>query len=270
MPRTALLFPVERRRSDVRLRRSRTRVILLGLGLGLPAFLIPLLRAERRHRLRVERELHRLSNQLLTAQEDERARIGRDLHDDIGQQLALIAVEFDLLKASCGEGVTAAALDGSGLAGRIRTVAADVHEIARRLHPARLEHLGLVDAVRGLGHEMERLHGVEVAVSAVRWPAQTPQWLGACLYRVAQEALQNVMKHSGAQAARLVLDGSSRVLKMTIMDGGRGFEPAAIGGTGLGLLSMRERLRAVGGTLALHSVPGHGTRIEATVPRPRR
>jgi signal transduction histidine kinase len=270
MSNTAILLPIERRRDGVRSRRSLAQVVLVGLGLALPSVLIPLLWAERRRRARVEQELHRLSIQLLTAQEDERARIGRDLHDDIGQQLALIAVELDLLRGSSDEGVTAEALDGSGLAGRIRTVATDVHEIARQLHPARLEHLGLVEAVRGLGREMERLHGVEVEVSAIRWPGETPRWLGACLYRVAQEALQNVMKHSGARTTRLVLDGSSRELKMTIADRGRGFEPAVVNGAGLGLISMRERLRAVGGTLALRSVPGRGTLVEATVPRPGR
>lgn len=271
MPNTLLLSSDRRPRNGRRSRRDRFRAGLLGLGLGLEAILILVLWAERRRRIRGEQALHRLSAQLLTAQEDERGRIGRDLHDDIGQQLALLAVELDMLEARSKAGASAATRGVADLGGRVRTVATDVQEIARRLYPARLDHLGLVEAVRSLGHSVARRHGVDVEVSAVRWPAETPRWLGSCLYRVAQEALQNVVKHSGAHSARVALQGSSRVLKLTISDGGRGFEPEAdLAGAGLGLASMRERLRAVGGTLALHSVPGHGTRIEAIVPRPER
>lgn len=249
--------------------RDRFRAGLLGLGLGLEAILILVLWAERRRRVRGEQALRRLSAQLLTAQEDERGRIGRDLHDDIGQQLALLAVELDMLAARGEAGGRSVPSGVADLGERVRTVATDVQEIARRLYPASLDHLGLVEAVRSLGHSVQRRHGIDVEVSAVRWPDETPRWLDSCLYRVAQEALQNVVKHSGAHAARLSFQGSSRELKLTVSDGGCGFEPETeSAGTGLGLASMRERLRAVGGTLTMHSVPGHGTRIEAVVPRP--
>jgi signal transduction histidine kinase len=247
-------------------KRWRKQKIALTLGVGLQAVLIAILWAERRRRVRGQRELHRLSGQLLTAQEDERGRIARDLHDHLCQQLALLAIELDVLEAQRSEPADPSA---AALGDKARAIAADVHALARELHPARLEHLGLVGALRSLALEVERMYQLRVNVVTVNWPAKLPRGLVYCLYRVAQEALQNVLKHSHAEAAHLTLHGTPQKLRLTISDDGWGFDvETGSPQHGLGLASMRERLRAVGGTLAISAAPGRGTRLEAQVPRP--
>lgn len=241
---------------------KRNEVMVLALGAGLQAVLIAILWAERRRRMQGQQELRRLSGQLLTAQEDERGRIARDLHDHVCQQLALLAIELDV-QDPLGGG------DVESLGDKARTIAADVHTLARELHPSRLEHLGLLGAVRRLGLEVERLHRLRVKVAASDWPAELPRGLVYCFYRVAQEALQNVLRHSRAETAHVAFRATRHGLRMTVADDGCGFDTgAATARGGLGVASMRERLRVVGGTLTIHAAPGRGTRLRAEVPRP--
>jgi signal transduction histidine kinase len=223
-------------------------------------------RATQARRL-AEADLARLSGGLLKMLEAERTKIARELHDDISQQLAVVALELDAL-ASLPSNAPAELRPGiAALAQRVRSVAADVQHVTRGLHPVRLEYLGLVPAVRALGHDMEH-YGLRIDVSGNDWPEELPAAVALSLYRVTQEALHNAAKHSGADAVRVTFQGSKTTLRLTVSDAGVGFEPHRTETvTGFGLMSMRQRLRAIGGSLSVHSAPGHGARIQAVIPR---
>lgn len=213
------------------------------------------------------RDLQALTGRLLEAQEAERRRIARELHDDINQSLALLAVELDLLgRAPPGSnGRTAEQL--AGLSARVKEVSSAVHDLSHQLHPSKLEHLGLLAAVRGLCGELNAHHGLDVRFADRDLPGGIPPATALCLYRIAQEALRNVARHSGTTRATVELDGTAAGIRLRVSDHGAGFDPAAVGATGgLGLVSMRERLAAVGGEIAIDSRPGGGTRIDAHVP----
>ena len=214
-----------------------------------------------------QRELRTLTARLLQAQETERRRIARELHDDLNQSLALIAVELDLLaRDTTGPG---AAHNGrvQELSARVKELSSAVHELSHRLHPAKLEQLGLVTSVRGLCNELGHVHGLGIEFAAEQVPSSIPDDTALCLYRIAQEALRNVIKHSGARHARVELRGSSDSISLRISDDGSGFEPdSAAGKEGLGLVSMRERLRLVGGEITVDSRPSGGARIDVRTP----
>jgi signal transduction histidine kinase len=202
-----------------------------------------------------------LGARLLEAQETERARIARELHDDISQQLALLATDLELLRATPPDtaGVTSRAW------GRVQTLAASVHDLAYRLYPAKLRLIGLVPALQSLQREMERSVIVMNFVHD-NIPRALPPDVTLCLFRVAQEALQNAVKYSAAREVSVSLQGTPDGLDLMIADDGVGFDVDSAWGKGLGLVSMSERLEALNGTLQVHSAPGVGTRIFVTLP----
>ncbi len=215
-----------------------------------------------------EDDLTRLGGGLLKVQEAEWARIARELHDDISQQLAVVALELDALERGPPDSASQRRAQVSALAQRVRSVAADLQRVTRALHPARLEHLGLVPAVRALGRDMEH-HGVRIDVSETEWPGTLPSAVALSLYRVAQEALHNSTKHSGTDAISVAFRGEDNSLTLTISDAGVGFEPQSASALhGLGMVSMRQRLRTIGGSLSVYSAPGRGTQVQARLPRP--
>jgi signal transduction histidine kinase len=208
-----------------------------------------------------------LSGRLITAQEDERRRIARELHDDLQQRLALLAIELDVMA-----GRHPAGSDESATARRLwqKTVeiSSDVHRLSYRLHPSKLEALGLLKTVQGYCRELSQ-HGLRVAFSHERVPDSIPPDVALCAFRVVQESLQNVVKHSGAADARVTMSGGTGTLRLTIEDDGRGFDTAAVSQwAGLGLVSMRERLHVIGGELTIESAPGRGTSVAFEVPCP--
>jgi PAS domain S-box-containing protein len=215
-----------------------------------------------------QRELRALTGRLLWAQETERRRIARELHDDLNQSLALIAVELDLLAQNPpGPG---APPDGrlQELSGRVKELSSAVHDLSHQLHPTKLEQLGLVAAVRGLCNELGQAHGLVIEFAAEGVPTSIPSDAALCLYRVAQEALRNVIKHSGARHVRVELRGSPDAVHLRVADDGSGFDPGpAAGKGGLGLVSMRERLHLVGGEITVESKPSGGARVEVRIPR---
>ena len=244
------------------------RAVLAALGvLVAQGLVIGGLLLERRRR-RAETNLRRLSGRLLTAQEEEGRRIARNLHDDVGQRLALLAIEAEELHTrppSSQDGLSDRARD---IATKAQGLASDIHRIAYELHPARLEHLGFPAAVRRFVEDLRGRHGLAVDVVETDWPRDVSPDVALCLYRVTQEALQNVVRHSGAREARVSLEGHPDRLTVTVSDTGVGFEAAARQDDGgLGLTGMRERLRLVGGKLVVDATPGGGTRIRARVPR---
>ena len=207
--------------------------------------------------------IQHLGARLLSAQEGERSRIARELHDDIGQQVALLAIDLELLGAREGAAGSSA---GEAL-NRAQTIARSVHDMSHRLHPARLRLIGLVAAVRGLQQELSRAD-VAISFTHERVPSTLPPELTLCLFRIVQEALQNALKYSGAHQVSVHLTGGAEGITLTILDDGVGFDVSAAWGRGLGLISMTERLEALGGTLAIRSAPGGGTRLEAKLPLP--
>ncbi len=206
--------------------------------------------------------IHDLGGRLLDAQESERARIARELHDDVGQQLAILAIDLELLGG---------ARDGheANLAGealiRAQGIAKSVHDLSHRLHPARLRLLGLVSALTGLQRELSA-SGLTVEFTHDNIPSALPPELTLCVFRIVQEALQNTAKHSGASRVSVHLGYGPSGLALSIVDDGAGFDVAGGWNRGLGLVSMNERLEAVGGRLEVYSEPGAGTRLEAAVP----
>ncbi len=214
-----------------------------------------------------EERLRDLSVRLMSAQEAERSRLARELHDDFSQRLALLAVNLHLLRQSlpgAAEDLRASVTD---LYSQVQALGRDMRRMSHDLHPARLEQLGLESAIRGLCGEVSAAHGLTIRFDARDVARDVPEAVAVCLYRVAQEALQNVVKHSGAPAATLELTGGAGELRLVVSDGGRGFDLAAAQRKdSLGLSSIRERVRSIGGRFALDGGPGRGTRIEVHAP----
>jgi signal transduction histidine kinase len=214
-----------------------------------------------------QRELRALSGRLLQAQETERRRIARELHDDLNQDLALLAVQMDLLGRRPPDSGARLGEEMKSLSDRVKQLSSTVHGLSSLLHPAKLEQLGLVPAVRSLCKELAQAHGLTIEFVDGPVPPTIPADTALCLYRVVQEALQNAIKHGGARHARIDLSGEDGGVSLRIADDGVGFDPAkAERKGGLGLVSMRERLHLVGGVIAVESGPSAGTRIDVRVP----
>jgi len=205
-----------------------------------------------------------LGARLLGAQEEERSRIARELHDDISQQLTLLSIELDLLaRTHPDRGDEAQALSRTART-RVQEIAGSVRQLSHELHPAKLRIIGLVAALGALQKEGQAA-GHNVTFGHEQVPAVLPQDVMLCFYRIAQEGLQNAIKHSGAGAIAMSLIGDGPALTLTIADDGAGFDVGSAVARGLGLISMEERLEPFGGTLRIDSAPGWGTRLEATV-----
>lgn len=241
---------------------DRYKGYIIGAALVLLAqtVLIFALLVERRQRHRAELRVRDLGGRLLHEQENERARIARELHDDISQQLALLQVDLKLLHLD-----GPAAEMAADLSRIVDDVAHSVHDLSHRLHPARLRLIGLVGALNGLQRETSRADMV-VTFSHEDVPASIPPDLALALYRVVQEALQNAAKYSHAGHVRVTLRGAAGHLSLAVLDDGVGFDVHDGFGRGLGLISMRERLDAFDGTVDIQSAPGAGTRVLVEVP----
>ena len=211
-------------------------------------------------------QIHDLAGRLITAQEAERRRIARDLHDDIGSQLALLSLELkQIVSTAESDGVNALKRAHEAIL-RADDISTNVHDLSHQLHPPKLELIGLVAALEGLRRELSLQHELAIEFSHQGVPGKVPRDISLCLFRIAQEGLQNAIKHSRARAISVRLGADSDTLRLTVSDEGAGFDVAANGHAGLGLLSMRERLDLVRGTMAIHSSPGIGTRLEVVVP----
>jgi PAS domain S-box-containing protein len=214
-----------------------------------------------------QRELRVLTGKLLNAHETERRRIAGELHDDLSQRLALHAVQLDLLAQKPPETSAQFAEQVQGLSAQVKQLSSSVHDLSRQLHPTKLEQLGLVAAVSGLCKELGQSHDLLIEFAHYDIPDGIPAETALCLYRIAQEALRNVIKHSGARRADVEMGGDLDAIRMQIVDDGAGFDAKSVNGQGgLGLVSMRERLRLVHGEIAIESHPPDGTRIRVRVP----
>jgi PAS domain S-box-containing protein len=211
--------------------------------------------------------LRELTGKLLGAQETERRRIARELHDDLGQSLALLSVELDLLQQRPPQDSTQLAARVAKLSSRVKQLSSSIHDLSHQLHPMKLEQLGLIAAIRGLCQELNESHDVVIGFVYDQPPDSVPQEIALCLYRIAQEALQNIIKHSRAQHVAVELRPSGEEVCLRIRDDGIGFDPSSVAMQGgLGLASMRERVRLVNGEITIQGNAPRGTQIEARVP----
>jgi PAS domain S-box-containing protein len=212
-----------------------------------------------------EESLATMGRRLIEAQEEERAWIGRELHDDINQRLALLAVEIDRWKQHISS-TPELSEQVRHAQERISQISKDVQGLSHRLHSSKLEYLGLATAANSFCKELSEQNKVEVQFRHAGVPRSLPKEVSLCLFRVLQEALQNALKHSGVRSFAVDLHGTADVIDLTVADVGRGFEEQeAFTRHGLGLISMRERLQLVQGELSVKSKPGAGTTIHARV-----
>jgi len=208
---------------------------------------------------RAEASLKEMTGRLLGVQEEERRRIARELHDNLNQRLALLAIGLQRLDLS-PHAEWASQIEG--LHRLTQEIASDVHRLSHRLHPAKLEHLGLVAAINGLCRELSEQQAVQIDCLHRDVPRAIPKEAALCLFRVAQEALSNLVKHSGVRSGKLELIGDRGTLHLCVSDAGAGFDLRAVSAKGrLGLVSMQERVRTAGGRISIESFPSRGTRI---------
>ena len=217
-------------------------------------------------RKQAEEAMGTIGRRLIEAHEEERTWIGRELHDDINQRLALLSVELDRwLKNNRAHGPVRELIAHAQK--RITELSKDIQNLSHRLHSSKLEYLGLAMAARSFCRELSEQSKAEVAFTHDGIPRSLPQEISLCLFRVLQESLQNAVKHSGVKHFTVDLRGSSDSIELTVMDTGHGFDLSeALKRQGLGLISMRERLQMVRGDLSIRSVLGAGTTIRARVP----
>ena len=214
-----------------------------------------------------EEALSSISQKLIEAQEQERARIARELHDDIGQRLALLAMGCDQIE-QIAPSLPAEVLNRiRELQKQSKALSADVQTMSRALHPPKLEYLGLVAAMSNICSEFGDHQRVEIDFRSHDVSAPLPPEISLCLIRVLQEALQNAAKHSGVRHMEVELRGTPDEIQLSVRDLGKGFDlNAAMQGRGLGLTSMHERVRLLNGTVLIQSKPMGGTTVEVRVP----
>jgi PAS domain S-box-containing protein len=214
-----------------------------------------------------EEAVSSVSRRLIEAQEQERARIARELHDDLGQRMALLQVGIQQFEHNMTRLSSRVRQQLRELAQSSAEVSSGIHDLSHQLHPSRLDILGLVTSLRGFCREFSQRHKLRIAFVPRGIQQEIPKDVSLCLYRIAEEALQNVVKHSGAEEAKVELSGHDNQIDLCISDPGTGFSPESVlVEAGIGLISMRERLRLVGGILSVESEPSHGTRIRVRVP----
>ncbi len=207
------------------------------------------------------------SQKLIEAHEEESSRIARELHDDINQRLAVVSMRLGYLTQGSPASATEFKQEIVEVSQEIADLAADIQAVSHRLHPAKLEILGLERAAAGFCEELSNRHGLTIDVHFENIPTALPREISLSLYRVLQEALQNVVKHSASRHAYVSLNGHIDTINLTVKDSGAGFDPQEkMRGRGLGLTSMNERLKVVGGHLSIHSQLGQGTTIQAVAP----
>jgi PAS domain S-box-containing protein len=211
---------------------------------------------------RAEESLADMTRKLIRAQEQERARIGRDLHDDINQRLAMLSVELEQLTENPAEWQDRV----QEFRNRMAEISNDVQALSHDLHSSKLEYLGVIAGIRSWCKEFSQRRKMEIDFSSDISSA-VPAEVGLSLLRVVQEASNNAMKHSGVRQIEVQLREEAHEIRLVVTDAGRGFDlEESTQGKGLGLTSMRERVRLMNGTIAIHSKPTAGTTIDVRVP----
>ena len=215
------------------------------------------------HRKEMAEAISGMSRKLIESQEQERARIGRELHDDINQRLAMLALELGQLEENPSEVQKRV----HELRNRTTEISDDVQALSHELHASKLEYLGALGGIKSWCKEFGERHGIQIDFTSPEETISLPPEIGLCLFRVLQEALHNVAKYSGVKRAEVQLREDSDEIHLLVSDLGRGFDlETAIQGRGLGLTSMKERVRLVSGILEIQSKPRGGTTVHVRVP----
>jgi PAS domain S-box-containing protein len=218
-------------------------------------------------RRRAEEARMDLVQRLINAQEAECTRVARELHDNIGQSLALFSMELERTRLTLPDLSPASDAKLAGLCGKLKDLCREVGNLSHQLHSSELELLGLPVAIKALCREFSEQYQVQAHSKCSGAPHNLPREVSLCLFRVMQEALHNVAKHSRATKIDVELRGTSNSLSLCISDDGIGFPPnTSKARAGLGLISMRERIQLIGGKFTVSSKPNFGTRIEAKIP----
>jgi PAS domain S-box-containing protein len=208
-----------------------------------------------------------MSRKLIEAHEQERTWIARELHDDINQQVALLAVNLERLKQDLPALAPAVIRPFDEIVGHLSDLGTNIQALSHRLHSSKLEYLGIAAAASSFCRELSEKHRVQIDFHSESIPKELRQEIALSLFRILQEGLQNAIKHSGSQSFEVRLGSTSNEIELSVRDTGIGFNPEeAIRGLGLGLTSMRERVKLVHGKFSIDSQPGHGTAIRAIVP----
>jgi len=211
---------------------------------------------------KAEEALADMTRKLIEAQEQERSRIGRELHDDISQRLAMLSVQLEQLQSDPSEVQSSL----QEVRNKVIDICNDVQTVSHELHSSKLEYLGVVAGMKSWCEEFAERHRMEIDFS-IDAPSSLSPEIGTTLLRVLQEALQNAKKYSGVKRIEVHLREHSDEIHLIVSDLGRGFEVrTALHGKGLGLTSMRERVRLVNGTIRIDSKPMGGTTIHVTLP----
>jgi len=218
-------------------------------------------------RKRADEALSSVSRRLIEAHEEERTWIARELHDDINQRMALLAVNLERMQLELPASAASLAQSLAEMSSLVSELSSDVQALSHRLHSSKLEYLGIGAAAASFCRELSRRQGVEIDFHCEDVPRDLPQEVALCLFRVLQEAVQNALKHSGSRSLEVSLVRASNAVQLTVRDSGIGFDPEeALKGQGLGLTSMKERLKLIRGDLSIDSAPQRGTLIRATAP----
>lgn len=219
-------------------------------------------------RMKSELRSRELSRHLIQVQEEERKCVARELHDDFGQRLALVKLDLeDVLQEELSMVGGSAQVRLHGILCGIGKLSSDMQHLSHTLHSGRLQYLGLKPALKEICRTVERQYHIAIELQMDGLGNAVPKELELCLYRVAQEALHNIAKHSGAGRAAVTVVKDGDALRMAISDDGKGFSQTETSQQlGLGLASMRERLSIVGGGFQIQSTPGRGTLLSAQVP----
>jgi PAS domain S-box-containing protein len=217
-------------------------------------------------RKRVELALKDLAGRLIAAQEEERRRVARELHDDLNQRMALLSLELEQL----GEKIEQPRVLRKTvqlLLAQANELSTEIHRLSYRLHPSKLDHLGLLAAVKSLCRELTQSGKIKVEFHHTGFPGQLDKDLTLCVFRIAQEGLRNCVKHSGADSVTVLLTKTRSTVRLVVSDNGCGFNTKSeLMERGLGFTSMKERLHVLGGEISVYSQPQTGTRVDVLVP----
>jgi PAS domain S-box-containing protein len=214
-----------------------------------------------------QQALEKVSGQLIEAQEHERSRIARDLHDDICQRLALLSMEIQQANRASSGSPAATRTNLDKIREHCTEIANDVQSLSHQLHSAKLDFLGVVTAIRSFCSEFSKQHQVSIEFTDRNVPKHLPKDISLCLFRIVQEALHNAVKYSGTNQFCVALSATEEQVQLVVQDAGAGFDvEGAKKNRGLGLVSMQERAHLVHGSFSVESKPGKGTRIFAAVP----
>jgi signal transduction histidine kinase len=211
--------------------------------------------------------LQQFARRLINAQEEERQRISREIHDDLGNRIALMALSIRQIIKQSPENSSWSTSELNKVIDQIADLSTAMRDLSHGLHPPLLRHVGIKAALKSLRDSFERTHGIATELVGVAELPKIPDEMALCIFRVTQESLQNIAKHADADKVTIVFDQTPRQIRLTVSDTGRGFVRSDVAQKGgLGLLSMEARARGIGGHLSVDSSPRAGTEVRLTIP----